>query len=168
MVKKGRRLARRYVRTKEHMDSCRRNCSDGATISPRGHYALRRTPRYGGKTSRGVFAKICFSKGELLGEYRGGVDTKGQGVLRMTRISKYALDVMVDGTYMYTILGNNPEKSGWPRYINRPNRGEKCNVAFVLYEYPEYQRKTADQYRVMVQAVRDIRPGEQLLVSYKA
>ena len=165
MVRKGKNKKKDELM--KHLDAWRYHSPIGKKPSPASYYVLRRTPRHGGQKSRGTFVRRNYDTGELLGEYRGETDKKGQWIKRSKRVASYALNVIVNASYKYTILSHNPKRSSWPRFINRPNNGESANVAYVVYLYPRHQSRPTDQYRVMIQATRKIMAGEQLLANYK-
>jgi hypothetical protein len=89
----------------------------------------------------------------------------GQMLVQLRRLTEeemdYALDITTDTGLQGTILADNVAHASWHRYLNRPNDGETANVGVFACQFP-YTGK----WVVVVEAIRDINKGEQLLMDY--
>ena len=129
-------------------------------------FRIDKTPKHGGRTSKGVFAQKAIKKGEMIGELRGRIDTKIR-TRRTERVLDYALVVEFEGVFRYEMLCHNDQNSSWPRMINRPNTRQFANVTFELFEYPMPRGvRPCGSLRIIVEASQDIKRGTQLLADY--
>jgi SET domain-containing protein len=110
-------------------------------------YVIRRSPIHG----KGVFASRFITRGRKIGEYKGKILKK-----------KQVIDSKRDCTYMMAIkrgqqyIDGSDLKKNPMGYINHPPEGRKANV----------RARELDGGRVFIYAVRDIKPGEELLFHY--
>ena len=61
------------------------------------------------------------------------------------------------------IDASDPNTSSWPRLINRCNSGQKANVSFEAFVNPDDSK----DFRVVIQANKDIHKNHQILADYK-
>jgi hypothetical protein len=140
----------------------------GAKVPVGAPLVIRRSKSHGGPKSRGIFASEDIPCSINIGEYRGDVEYHPPGHLFQTNISCYVLDVgPISQEINYYIVAGTPKCSAWTRFINQPNSNEVANVIFTPYKTSIDHPKVQKEFCVLVQTVKNIKKGEQLLVSYE-
>lgn len=103
------------------------------------------------KAGKGVFAQESFKKGEIIGKYTGERISKKTFDEFTNARRAYVLEI-IKSNRRYLVDAFDPEKSGWPRYINHHPKRTKPNVEFM-----EDGR---------IQVIRYIKPGDELFIDY--
>lgn len=103
------------------------------------------------KAGKGAFATENFHKGEVIGKYTGERISKKVFEQMDNSRRVYVLEV-IKGNRKFLIDAYDPEKSGWPRYINHYPKNSKPNVEFL------------EDGRISV--IRHIKAGEELFIDY--
>tara|TARA_B100000780_G_scaffold278902_1_gene254276 strand:- start:690 stop:1547 length:858 start_codon:yes stop_codon:yes gene_type:complete len=143
-------------------------CPLGACIPIDAPVVLRQARYHGGLKSRGIFASEDIPGNLIIGEYRGKVEILPPGYLFETKVSCFVLDAgQLSEELNYFIVADKIESSAWTRFINMPNLNETPNVIFDTHRASIDHPKIKEDFCVLVQTVRDIKKGEQLLVNYK-
>lgn len=137
--------------------NARRNSPLGV-LSPffKTSFRVSSTPKYGGILSKGVFSKKTFREGDILGEYRGVL------IHGLPSIPNSHYTVHISKTSS-SIDASDPKNSSWPRLINCCNSGQKANVSFEAFVNPDDSK----DFRVVIQANKDIHKNHQILADYK-
>lgn len=110
----------------------------------------------------GLFAMRDFSSGSIICEYIGEyIDTKELERRYGNDVGQYAIVVANDSRENPIYIDARETNKGYGRFINHVSMSE-ANAEFV-----SYPKRSGEKYdRVMVEAVRTIKAGEEIFVDY--
>jgi hypothetical protein len=156
-----------YVHLVSECSIVRSWCPLGGKVPIGAPIVVKGSPHHGGLKSKGVFASEDIPGETIVGEYRGIIKVLPKSHLFETMESRYVLDAApVSQKLRYFIVADKATYSAWTRYINRPNAKEQPNVVFETYKVSIEHPLIEEEFCVLVQTLRNIKKGEQLLVSY--
>jgi hypothetical protein len=122
-----------------------------------GEFCLVPDPKHGDAGSIGVRQGNKQSERNILFHYQGDLFNYRQFSLLNSHQKRYVVYIN-DTTYLN---GSSPLLTSWAHFINKPNRGERCNCVL------RYTCCPRCGYRVFVYRLGTIRANSRLILKYQ-
>lgn len=105
---------------------------------------------------KGVFATKLIPKGSVMGYYKGKLHTQDE--YDHLNNKDYIFELKFRNQPNFYIDASSPKYSNWTRYVNGARKKSQKN----MINTDTYQQC----FNIYFEALRDIQPGEELIISY--